>query len=155
MVNTLPYRPCVGIALFNHDGRVFVGERIDTPGAWQMPQGGIDSGEEIKTAALRELAEETGIETADIFHILENPLRYTFPKDLQPRVCGGHYAGQDQIWVAARFTGTDKDINLNAHAQPEFSNWQWIPLSETINHIVPFKKDIYRQVITAFSMFQK
>ena len=146
----LPYRPCVGIALFNQVGEVFVGERIDTPGAWQMPQGGIDDGEDIETAAFRELQEEVGTQRAEIIRISEQVVRYDLPPDVQKRLWNGQFRGQEQIWVAMRFNGMDEDIILDDHDDPEFRQWQWLPLPETIELIVPFKRDVYRQVITMF-----
>lgn len=151
MTNSLPYRPCVGIALFNHEGKVFVGERIDTPGAWQMPQGGIDAGEDIKEAALREMAEEIGCVKAEFLRIISEPICYDVPPALQNEYWDGKYRGQEQIWVALRFTGEDSDINLEAFEHPEFSRWQWVALHDTLSLIVPFKQDVYRQVIMLFS----
>lgn len=145
------YRPCVGIALFNAQGQVFVGERIDTPGAWQMPQGGIDNGEAIEAAALRELQEEIGTASAQILRIAEETIRYDLPKNLRNTLWNGAYAGQEQTWVAARFTGSDSDIDLNCFDPPEFRAWQWVDLGETIDLIVPFKRDTYRKVIALFS----
>lgn len=147
----LPYRPCVGILLFNRENRVFVGERIDTPGAWQMPQGGIDENEDIRAAAMRELREEIGTDKADIIRIAEKTLRYDLPEPTRSRLWNGAYRGQEQTWVAARFTGRDEEISLTAHTPPEFSNWQWVRLQDTISLIVPFKRETYRQVIEMFS----
>lgn len=147
------YRPCVGIALYNKDGHVFVGERIDTPGAWQMPQGGIDKGEDIQTAAFRELEEETGIPAAcaEILKIAPETIQYDLPETLRQKLWNGRYYGQEQHWVALRFTGDDQIINLNAHTPPEFSAWKWVPLGETLDLIVPFKRDTYKKVIALFS----
>ncbi len=149
--NNLLYRPCVGIALFNEQGQVFVGERIDTPGAWQMPQGGIDDGEDIVAAALRELQEEVGTGKADIIEIAEDKIRYDLPDHLISKLWNGKFRGQEQVWVAMKFTGEDSDINLNLDDHPEFSAWQWMDLSEIIDFIVPFKRDIYVKVVNAFS----
>ncbi len=147
----LPYRSCVGIALFNEHGQVFVGERIDTKGAWQMPQGGIDRGENIKQAALRELAEEVGTNIVEFIRITLEPICYDLPPELQGKMWGGKYRGQEQIWVAMRFNGSDSDIKLDAFDPPEFSRWQWVDLKDTLDLIVPFKQEAYRKVITMFS----
>lgn len=149
-IDQLPYRPCVGITLFNAQRHVFVGERIDYPGAWQMPQGGIDPGETVQDAFFRELAEEVGTQKATILKIHDTPLRYKLPPRLIPRVWGGQFGGQEQTWIAARFDGDDSDINIYAHNPPEFQKWQWVPLSDILDLIVPFKRDTYRTVIDAF-----
>lgn len=154
VMSDLPYRPCVGIALFNKEGKVFVGQRIDseeTPASrpWQMPQGGIDAGEDIQTAALRELKEETGTDKAEIIRILEEPLYYDLPPHLLGKIWNGKYRGQEQYWVALRFTGEDKDIDLNADDHPEFSQWQWIEIEKTLDLIVPFKREVYQKIIIA------
>ena len=148
----LPYRSCVGITLFNTDNKVFVGKRIDTPDAWQMPQGGVDPGETIEDAAFRELLEEVGVgmDKAEILKIHEEPLRYDFPPHLQRRLFGGKYQGQEQTWIAARFMGNDGDIDINHFHTPEFDEWQWIELHGILDMIVPFKRDIYTEVIKAF-----
>ncbi len=148
---SLPYRPCVGVALFNRNGDVFVGERIDTPGAWQMPQGGIDPGEAIKGAALRELKEEIGTDKAQVIKTSSDVIRYDLPPDLMGKLWNGKYRGQEQYWVAALFTGNDSDIDIEHHELPEFLNWKWIPLQQTLELIVPFKREVYRQVIAMFS----
>ncbi len=145
------YRSGVGIALFNKDGKVFVGERIDTPGAWQMPQGGIDRGEDVKQAALRELEEEIGTNKAEIIRIHPENIRYDLPLELKKKLWGGKYAGQDQAWIAMRFTGQDSDIDITAGDRPEFSAWKWLTLKDTINLIVPFKRETYEKVIVAFA----
>lgn len=148
--NTPLYRACVGIALFNDKGNVFVGERIDTPGAWQMPQGGIDAGETPEQAAFRELKEEIGTNKAEIIATAPQKLRYDLPPDVRQRLWNGKYAGQEQTWIAAKFTGDDQDIKLDTHEQIEFSNWQWVPLENSIQLIVPFKKDVYKNIIEIF-----
>ncbi len=149
-VSSLPYRPCVGIALFNHKNKVFVGERLDNPGAWQMPQGGIDPGEEIEAAAFREMKEEIGTDKADILKVAQQKLRYDLPPHLLGRLWGGQYRGQEQSWIAMRFTGLDSDINLNSHHPPEFRAWQWVALQDTPDLIVPFKRETYSRVIEMF-----
>ncbi len=146
----LPFRPCVGITLFNQSGHVFVGERIDTPGAWQMPQGGIDDGETIEQAAFRELREEVGSDKAEILHVYEKKLRYRLPPRLIEKLWDSKYGGQEQTWIAARFSGTDADINIAAHFPAEFRAWKWVALPDVLDLIVPFKRDTYREVIQAF-----
>ncbi|MGH1398801.1 MAG: RNA pyrophosphohydrolase [Alphaproteobacteria bacterium] len=148
--DTPVYRPCVGIALFNDAGKVFVGERIDTPGAWQMPQGGIDEGEDITAAAMRELAEEIGTNKAEILRISDMPIRYDLPEHIRQKLWNGRFAGQEQIWIAARFTGVDSDIKLDAFDPPEFFTWQWVDLNQTLDLIVPFKRDSYARIIEMF-----
>jgi putative (di)nucleoside polyphosphate hydrolase len=151
MTHKLPYRPCVGLCLFNQDGLVFVGERLDSPGAWQMPQGGIDPGENVETAALRELKEEVGTDNAQIIRIHQEHFFYDIPQDVLDRIpWGKEFGGQEQTWVALRFMGKDDEINLEAHTHPEFSRYQWLPLREVPNMIVPFKIETYQQVAEAF-----
>ena len=152
--NDLPYRPCVGIALFNKDGQVFVGERVDNPGAWQMPQGGIDQGEDISAAAFRELKEETGTSKAEIIEILATTLCYDLPSHLQGKLWKGKYRGQEQHWVAMRFTGQNGDINLDpGFEKAEFLRWQWIDIDKVLDVIVPFKVNVYKSVVQAFSKY--
>ncbi len=147
----LPYRPCVGIVLFNNDGQVFVGERLDNPGAWQLPQGGIDDGETIEQAAFRELHEETGTKSAQMLDIMPEQLSYDLPPHLLGRLWNGAYKGQIQTWVAMRFTGHDSEITLYGGLYPEFSKWKWVELSDICQMIVPFKRPTYEKVINAFS----
>lgn len=145
------YRPCAGVALFNADGKVFVGERIDTPGSWQMPQGGIDAGEDIEVAARRELQEETGVISAEILEIAKEVIRYDLPPALMAKkMWKTNYVGQEQTWVAMRFTGDESEINLSAHEPAEFSQWKWVNLEETLALIVPFKRAVYERVIALF-----
>lgn len=150
---TLPsaYRPCVGLCLFNRDNKVLVGERLDGRGAWQMPQGGIDPGEDVSTAAMRELLEEIGTDKAEIIRIHDKPLRYDIPEDVLARLPWGNlYRGQEQTWVALRFTGEDSDIKLDAWDHPEFGRFQWVPLADVVKFIVPFKIPTYEHVVEAF-----
>lgn len=149
----LPYRPCVGIALFNEQGKVFVGERIDTPGAWQMPQGGIDDGEDAIQACFREMEEEIGTRKARILQVCDETTCYDLPSHLLGRLWNGQYRGQEQVWVAALFQGRNSDIDITAHKPAEFRNWQWVELSELLELIVPFKRDTYKQVIAHFNNF--
>ena len=148
---TLPYRRGVGIALFNRDGRVFVATRIDTPGdAWQMPQGGIDRGEPPRAAALRELAEETGITKAAVLGESQAWIPYDLPKPLIGKAWRGRYRGQLQKWFALAFSGSDAEIDLAASKHPEFAAWRWVPLVETPALIVPFKRALYERVVEEF-----
>lgn len=144
------YRPCVGIALFNNKGQVFVGERIDTPNAWQMPQGGVDVGEDLHVAALRELKEEIGTNKAEIIRVHDETIKYDLPDHLKQKLWNGKYAGQEQTWIAMRFLGEDQDIVLDADERPEFSQWQWVDLDKTLDLIVPFKRATYEKIIAAF-----
>lgn len=146
----LPYRQCVGVALFNAENKVFVGERIDTPGAWQMPQGGIDEGEHPEETAFRELKEEIGTDNAKIILKAPEILRYDLPKEKISELWNGRYRGQEQIWYAMRFTGLETDINLQTFDPPEFSNWKWVKLEKTLDLIVPFKRELYQNIINMF-----
>ena len=146
----LPYRPCVGVMLINREGLVFVGRRIDqTVEGWQMPQGGIDLGEDPKTAALRELKEEIGTNKAELLREMDEWLTYDLPSHLVGVALKGRYRGQRQKWLAMRFTGKDKDIDVNTH-EPEFAEWKWLAMEALPRMIVPFKRDTYAQVIEAF-----
>ena len=145
----LPYRPCVGACLFNKDGQVFVAERLDTPGAWQLPQGGIDKGEDPEDAAFRELIEEIGTNDADLMARTDGWLKYDLPDHLVGKVWKGKYRGQKQIWYALRFKGSDSDINIETK-HPEFGRWQWVDLEMIPELIVPFKRDIYVEIVNQF-----
>jgi putative (di)nucleoside polyphosphate hydrolase len=146
---SLPYRRGVGIALINRAGKVFVAERLDTPGAWQMPQGGIDAGERPRAAAKRELMEEIGTAKAKIIAESAGWLRYDLPADIQGKVWRGRYRGQEQKWYLMLFTGADSDIDLNAH-HAEFARWKWMSFRQLPRVIVGFKRKIYRQVVAEF-----
>jgi len=152
MSEPLPYRPCVGLMLVNMDGKVFVGQRLDNlVEAWQMPQGGIDDGEDPQVAALRELAEETGIlaEYVEIIAQTKEELFYDLPDELVGKIWGGRYRGQRQIWYLLRFHGQDEHINIETSHQ-EFRDWQWVDPKALPDLIVPFKKKLYRDVLHEF-----
>jgi len=144
--NSKPYRPNVGIMLINDKGEILIGERIDISGAWQMPQGGIEEGEDIVAAARRELAEETGIAPAltDFIKRTDDWLYYDYP-DTVSEVHKKH-RGQKQIWVLLKFKGEDKDIAADT-AEPEFSAFKWAKPQEVIALITPFKRPIYEAAI--------
>jgi putative (di)nucleoside polyphosphate hydrolase len=153
------YRPCVGIMVLNGAGLVWIGRRRDAPGEpegpgtwWQMPQGGIDAAEDAAAAALRELAEETGIRSAAIIGASRGWYSYELPPALRPKAWGGRYVGQRQKWFAARFLGTDAEVVLAQEGhQPEFEAWRWARGEEVIALVVPFKRAVYRQVLAEFS----
>ena len=149
------YRPNVGLALFNARGRVFVGRRAGSSGAyqWQMPQGGIDHGEEASTAAVRELREEVGVASKHIDILEETPdwLYYDFPLDLMQRM-GGRLLGQRQKWFAFRFKGKEGDIRLDLHT-PEFDAWKWVRLADVPELIIPFKRPVYEDVAARFAKY--
>jgi putative (di)nucleoside polyphosphate hydrolase len=141
--------------LANAHGHVFVGQRIETRahGFWQMPQGGIDPGEDPETAALRELEEETGIGTnlVEVIAPASRPLYYDLPPDLLGNVWKGKYRGQVQHWYLGRFLGSDEDINLEAHGTPEFNAYRWVRPSELPELIIPFKRAVYEALVEEFS----
>jgi putative (di)nucleoside polyphosphate hydrolase len=152
-MNDLPYRPGVGIMLVNQNGHVFVGQRLDNVvEAWQMPQGGIDEGEDAEVAALRELEEETGIAARHVEIVARSrePLDYDLPEELVARLWRGRYRGQRQDWFLLRFSGDDGDVNI-ATAEPEFRAWQWLHPSRLVDVIVPFKRDLYAAVLAEFA----
>ncbi|WP_404713972.1 RNA pyrophosphohydrolase [Sphingomonas sp. MMS24-J13] len=149
----LPYRPAAGIMLINADRRVWVGQRLDNSlEAWQMPQGGLDPGEDAEAGALRELEEETGI-TADLVEIIaqaSKPLDYDLPPDLVGKLWRGRYRGQRQIWFLMRFLGNDADIDLQTE-HPEFRAWKWADPVHLPDMIVPFKRQLYIDVLAEFA----
>jgi len=151
----LPYRPCAGFMLVNADGLVFVGQRIDPSahGYWQMPQGGIDKGEDVREAALRELHEEIGVAAhlVEVIAPASRPIRYDLPPELIGKVWKGKYRGQEQHWFLGRFLGTDADIDLEAHDPPEFNEWRWIAPGLLPELIIPFKRAVYEDVLAEFS----
>jgi putative (di)nucleoside polyphosphate hydrolase len=148
----LPYRPCVGVMLVNADGHVFVGQRIDNDqAAWQMPQGGVDPGEDPRDAALRELWEETGVQ-ADLITVeaeTEEWIPYDLPHHIVPVIWKGRYRGQEQKWFLLRFHGRDDQVNITTE-HPEFSKWRWLPPQDLVANIVPFKREVYKAVLDAF-----
>lgn len=157
--SAMGYRPCVGIMVLNRSGLIWVGQRIDTPGDsegrgtwWQMPQGGIDDGENPRDAARRELYEETGMKTVELIQELPDWLFYDLPPHLLGIAWGGRYRGQKQRWFAARFGGADTEVNIVSPdpAHREFQAWRWAPGEEVLDNIVPFKRDVYREVLAGF-----
>ncbi|PJI93096.1 putative (di)nucleoside polyphosphate hydrolase [Yoonia maricola] len=149
----LPYRPCVGIMLANPRGHIFVAQRKDRDtDAWQMPQGGVDKGENARDAALRELEEETSIapNLVAIEGESEGLIRYDIPHALVPNIWKGRYRGQEQKWYLMRYHGLDNQIDLHTN-HPEFTAWQWMPADKLVAHIVPFKREVYKQVLAEFS----
>jgi putative (di)nucleoside polyphosphate hydrolase len=147
------YRRGIGVMLLNSDGNVWIGARIDNPAdAWQMPQGGIDAGEEPWATALRELEEETGIAPHLVERIAECPerLRYDLPEEWRSKLWGGKWLGQEQDWFLARFLGRDSDVNI-ATPHPEFREWKWVEPQQLPDLIVPFKRDLYRRLLREFA----
>ena len=156
---SLPYRPCVGIMVLNHTGHIWVGQRADAPGDaegrgtwWQMPQGGIDENEDPREAALRELHEETAIRSVEIIAETPDWLTYDLPPHLLGKAWGGRYRGQRQKWFAARFVGNESEIDLGVPGTPhaEFVAWKWSSPQELPTAIVPFKRDVYVELLRIF-----
>ena len=163
-VTSLPYRPCVGTLVLNRAGQVWIGRRHDAPNEpegpgtwWQMPQGGIDEGEDAAQAALRELYEETGMRSVEL--IAESPRWYTYdlPPELALKAWGGRYRGQKQKWFALRFVGHDDEIAITRPPghQIEFDAWRWAGMGELIGLIVPFNRGVYQQVVQDFAALAK
>lgn len=150
-MKNLPYRPCAGVCLINPAGLIWVGERLDFAGAWQMPQGGIDKGEDPQDAAFRELTEETGLPASAVTLVSRLPdgLPYDLPPDLAAKMWKGRYRGQMQDWFLMRYDGPDSAVDLDHHVR-EFSRWAWMPAQDVLDSIVPFKRDIYRAVLGQF-----
>jgi putative (di)nucleoside polyphosphate hydrolase len=157
---SLPYRPCVGLAVLNRDGRVFIGRRLEGPEhidathVWQMPQGGIDPGEDPWPAARRELREETNIRSVEKLGEIEEWLSYDIPRDIVGQAWKGRYRGQRQKWFALRFTGDEREIDIAHPAgghEPEFAQWRWEPLANVPELVVPFKRPVYERVVKEFA----
>jgi len=158
----LPYRPCVATMVLNRAGRVFIGRRIDGPEhtdathVWQMPQGGIDAGEDPWPAALRELHEETSIRSVERLGEVADWLTYDIPREIVGQAWNGKYRGQTQKWYALRFTGPDSEIDIAAPGgghKAEFVEWRWEPMRNLPDLVVPFKRAIYERVVKEFGKF--
>jgi putative (di)nucleoside polyphosphate hydrolase len=156
---SLPYRPCVGTMVLNRDGLVFIGRRVSGPEhvdlthVWQMPQGGIDKGEDPWPAALRELAEETSIASVEKLGEVPDWLNYDLPPEVAAEAWKGRYRGQTQKWFALRFTGDESEINIetpNGGHEPEFVEWRWAPMENLPELVIPFKRAIYERVVAEF-----
>jgi putative (di)nucleoside polyphosphate hydrolase len=150
--STLPYRPGAGVMLVNREGKVFVAQRLDsTLEAWQMPQGGLDEGEDPLAGALRELEEETGVsrDKVEVIAAAPEPLLYDLPEDLVGKLWKGKWRGQRQHWFLCRFLGTDADVDIETE-HPEFRAWKWADPDDLPTMIVPFKRKLYRDVLAAF-----
>lgn len=150
---TLPYRPNVGIMLLNKQGLIFAGQRTHSIAggeqAWQMPQGGIDQGEDPQTAAFREMEEEIGTRNAEIVAVSKQWVTYDLPENLLGNVWDGKYRGQKQMWFAMRYLGADDEINI-ATLEPEFRSWAWMSATDLLDAIVAFKRQVYAQVFEEF-----
>ena len=161
---SLPYRPCVGLLVLNAESHAFIGRRssgpehVDAVHVWQMPQGGIDEGEDPFPAALRELHEETSIRSVRKLGEIEDWLYYDIPANIASQAWKGKYRGQKQKWFALRFTGSEGEINVLHPAgghEPEFIDWRWEPMKNLPGLIIPFKRKIYERVVHEFSKFTR
>jgi len=162
--NALPYRPCAGLTVINRQGLVFIGRRtggpehVDATHVWQMPQGGIDKGEDPYKAALRELYEETNIQSVEKLGEIAGWIEYDIPRDIIGQAWGGKYRGQKQKWYALRFTGEDREINVTSPAgghDPEFIDWRWVEMRDLPDLVVPFKRQTYERVVREFEKYAK
>ena len=145
--SNLPLRSGVGIVVLNQENKVFVAKRIDNPkDYWQMPQGGVDAGEDFLKAAYRELEEETSIKSVKLIKELDGMITYELPDSLLGIIWKGKYRGQKQKWFLMRFNGDDKEININTH-HPEFLDWKWIELNQLTKVVVDFKLHVYKEVL--------
>jgi putative (di)nucleoside polyphosphate hydrolase len=159
--DSLPYRPCVGLMVLNPAGRVFIGRRIDGPEhvdkthAWQMPQGGVDPNEDTWRAGLRELHEETNIRSVERLGEIADWLCYDIPRTIAGEAWKGKYRGQRLKWYALRFTGDEREIDINCPGghRPEFAEWRWEPMANLPALIVPFKRPVYERVVQEFARF--
>ena len=160
---SLPYRRCVGTMVFNRQGLVFIGRRTEGPEhvdkihAWQMPQGGVDKGEDTWKAALRELYEETNIRSVKKLGEIGEWLSYDIPREIIGEAWGGKYRGQTQKWYALRFTGDDSEIDITCPGghDPEFAEWRWEPIKNLPKLIIPFKRPVYERVVKEFATFAR
>jgi putative (di)nucleoside polyphosphate hydrolase len=157
----LPYRPCVGLMVLNREGRAFVGRRtegpehIDAEHIWQMPQGGLEPGEDTFACAMRELYEETNIRSVDHLGTIDDWISYDIPEEIVGHAWNGKYRGQIQKWFALRFTGDEREIDVarpgNGRFKPEFAQWRWAKLDELPELVVPFKRPVYERVVKEFA----